>query len=231
MRKIPARKSRFASANLSSIGEAGQRSLARAGVGIAGLGGVGGIAFELLLRAGVGRLKISDSGFFEESNANRQSLWSLENDGQKKTACALAFASSIGSRCKISAFAEITRSSSSQFARGCAAIIDATDTQSSRMAIFSGCKKSGVPYIFASARDHRGMLTVFDGRDFPSEFSLSGAKKHLPCDHALGPVANAIGCIAAQQAINVALKKPLVLFPDILSIDAFSGKIAIVHEF
>lgn len=231
MRKIPAHGSRAAFANLSSIGEAGQRSLSRACIGIAGLGGVGGIALELLLRAGVGKLKISDSGFFEESNANRQSLWSLENDGQKKTACARAFASSIGSRCGISEFAEITRSNSSQFARGCAAVIDATDTPSSRTAVFSGCKKYCVPYIFASARGHCGMLSVFSGRDFPSELFISKAKKRLPCDHALGPVANAIGCIAAQQAMNVALEKPLVLFPDILSIDAFSGKIAIVHEF
>ncbi|MFA6489664.1 MAG: ThiF family adenylyltransferase [Candidatus Micrarchaeia archaeon] len=231
MQKTPACKSRLASANLSSIGPGGQRSLSRACVGIAGLGGVGGIAFELLLRAGIDRLKISDSGFFEESNANRQSLWSRENDGQKKTAAALAFASSIGSRCSISEFAEITRSNSSQFARGCAAVIDATDTPSSRMAVFSGCKKYGVPYIFASARGHCGMLSVFSGRDFPREFSISKAKKCLPCDHALGPVANAIGCIAAQQAMNAALKKPLVLFPNVLSIDAFSGKIAIVHEF
>ena len=194
-------------ANLSSIGKEGQRSLSRACIGIAGLGGVGGIAFELLARSGVGSLKIADAGFFEESNANRQSLWSRENDGARKTAAAVSFAESIGARCKITAYGGITVSNSAAFASCCAAVIDATDTAFSRRQVFSGCKKLGVPYIFASARAHRGMLTVFINRDFPPGFISGKSGSALPCDHALGPVANAIGCLAAQQAMAVLLRK------------------------
>jgi len=216
-------------ANLSSIGKEGQRSLSRACIGIAGLGGVGGIAFELLARSGIGRLKISDGGFFEESNANRQSLWSRENDGARKTAAAIAFAESIGSRCKIEASEEITGSNSAAFASRCLAVIDATDTAFSRRQVFSGCKKLGVPYVFASARAHRGMLTVFIDRDFPPGF-VQG-KGALPCDHALGPVANAIGCLAAQQAMNIVLSRPAIAFPRALSLDAFSQQAAVIHVF
>ena len=218
-------------ANLSSIGKEGQRSLSRACIGIAGLGGVGGVAFELLVRSGVGRLKIADGGFFEESNANRQSLWSRENDGKGKTAAAIAFAESVGSRCKIIAFGEITEANSAAFAKGCAAVIDATDTAFSRRQVFSGCKKLGVPYVFASARGHRGMLTVFINRGFPLGFMEGKEKNALPCDHALGPVANAIGCLAAQQAMNTVLSQPVISFPCALSLDAFSQQAAVIHKF
>jgi len=225
------RKNRRTAANLSSIGKGGQLALSRSCIGIAGLGGVGGVAFEMLVRAGVGTLKISDGGFFEESNANRQSLWSLENNARGKTDAALLFAASQGAVCRVLPFREITRANAEKFARGCAAVIDATDSRNSRSIVFSGCKKAAVPHIFASARGHGGMLTVFSGKNPSAHFLLRCAKKPLSCDHALGPVANAIGCLAAQQAINVILKKPLVGFPRVLSIDGFSSETATVHCF
>lgn len=224
---------RIFSANLPAVGKAGQRKLANSCVGVAGLGGVGGVAFELLVRTGIGRVKIADCGFFEESNANRQSLWSRENDGREKTKAAKEFAASVSRACKTIVFPGINSKNTFRFSSGCAAVIDATDTAGSRMAIWRGCKKAGVPYIFASARGTRGMLSVFSGKDFEKEFGLAGAsaRKPLPCDHALGPVANAIGCLAAQQAVNAVLGKPTIEFPRILSLDGFSGEMLKLHEF
>lgn len=223
---------RCISANLRSIGKKGQLALGKSCIGVAGLGGVGGIAFELLVRSGVGRLRISDSGFFEESNANRQSLWSRWADGRKKTQVALEFASGVNPGCRVSAFPNIATGNSPVFAKGCTAVIDATDSVSSRLAVWEGCKRTGVPYIFSSALGCRGMLTVFFGRDFAQEFGLSGKeKKHFPCDHALGPVANAIGCLSAQQALNIALGKPAITFPTVLSFDALSPSPFSLHRF
>ena len=221
------------SANISSIGKAGQLKLSRARVGIAGLGGVGGIAFQLLVRAGVGRLRIADGGFFEESNANRQLLWSREWDGRKKTDAAANFAKSANPTCKIDSSGDVSQSNSRRFASGCSAVIDATDRAHSRVAVWRGCKKPGIPYVFASARGSQGMFTIFRGQDFEKEFSLSQSRLSgfPPCDHALGPVANAIGCVAAQQALNVILGKPLVLFPRILSVDFLSEEPFSIHAF
>ncbi|MCX8197689.1 MAG: ThiF family adenylyltransferase [Candidatus Micrarchaeota archaeon] len=219
------RLSSITKANLSSIGKEGQEALLRSCIGVAGLGGVGGIAFQLLLRAGAGKMKISDCGFFEQSNANRQALWSIKNDGRSKVEAAMEFARGTNPGCKIEAFGKITKKNAGEFARGCDAIVDATDSLASRLAVFSGCEKQKVPYIFASARGSRGMLTVFLGKDFRKEVAAAfPARRGLPCDHALGPVANAIGCLAAQQAMNLVLGKPAILFPDILLLDAFSSR-------
>ncbi len=244
-------------ANVSTIGKIGQREIASSCVGVAGLGGVGGIAFELIVRAGVGRIKIADIGFFEESNANRQSLWSKASDGRKKTEVAEEFAASVNERCKISKFGEIKAANAVSFAKNCTAIIDATDRAHSRLAVWRGCKKAGVPYIFASALGARGMLSVFRGRkDFEKEFNIKrdakssffscgsqdAAESHgvgqrafshraAPCDHSLGPVANAMGCLAAQQAMNIILGKRAAEFPEIISIDAFSTRQVSLHSF
>ncbi|MEM2138049.1 MAG: ThiF family adenylyltransferase [Candidatus Anstonellaceae archaeon] len=222
-------------ANVSTLGEAGQRKLADACIGVAGLGGVGGIAFELLVRAGVGEIKIADSGFFEESNANRQSLWSRENDGRKKTDVAQEFSRSMGGKSRVLPFGEISAKNAASFASGCLAVIDATDRPHSRLAVWLGCKKSNTRYIFASALGEKGMLTVFNPKkhDFEREFGLKGRRTNpfLACDHSLGPVANLAGCLAAQQAMNIALFKPAVLFPSVISIDAFSKQPFTQHEF
>lgn len=220
-------------ANLSTIGKDGQRKLRCATIGIAGLGGVGGIAFQLLVRAGIGALRISDSGFFEESNANRQALWTRETDGRKKTDVAMEFARSINPKCRVLEFPDMAAGSSYAFAAGCSSVIDATDRAHSRLAVFSGCKKAGVPCIFASALGSRGMLTVFIGKDMPSELGMGGRRSpnFMACDHSLGPVANLVGCLSAQQALNIALKKPPVVFPSVVSVDAFSKNPLALHRF
>ncbi len=220
-------------ANESSIGKAGQRKLESACLGVAGLGGVGGIAFELLVRAGVGRIRAADAGFFEESNANRQSLWTKKTDGMGKADAAAQFAAEVNPRCKIKKFGEIKSANSFEFASGCSSVIDATDRAHSRLAVWSGCCKAGVPCVFASALGTKGMLTVFAGRDFEKEFGIKGrsAPGFLSCDHSLGPVANAIGCLAAQQAISIILGRPAVFFPKVAFIDAFSDEPVRMGEF
>lgn len=227
-------KSRCTIANQSTIGASGQRKLAAATVGIAGLGGVGGIAFQLLVRAGVGSLRISDSGFFEESNANRQALWTRSADGRKKTEVAEEFAAGVSPPCKVKSFPDISMASPQGFASGCAAVIDATDRVQSRLAVWRMCSKERVPYAFASALGAMGMLTVFSGkRNFEKEFGLGNRKysDYLTCDHSLGPVANLVGCLAAQQALNIILEKPAIVFPSIASIDAFSKEQVRIHRF
>lgn len=51
---------------------------------IAGLGGVGGYAVEILSRAGIGNLTIVDQDVIQPSNINRQLIATHSNIGQKK---------------------------------------------------------------------------------------------------------------------------------------------------
>src|SRR3989304_1216873 len=57
------------------LGEAGQRRLARAGAVVGGCGALGTFAANILVRAGVGKVRIVDRDFVETTNLQRQVLF------------------------------------------------------------------------------------------------------------------------------------------------------------
>lgn len=66
------------------FGEERQRELMRCHVLIVGLGGVGGMAAELIARAGIGRLTIVDADIVQPSNINRQLVATADSIGRPK---------------------------------------------------------------------------------------------------------------------------------------------------
>ena len=57
------------------IGETGQEKLLKASAVLIGCGALGTVAANLLVRAGLGRLRIIDRDFVETSNLQRQTLF------------------------------------------------------------------------------------------------------------------------------------------------------------
>jgi len=69
--------------NIGIFTESEQEQLKNSTIGVAGVGGVGGLLVERLIRLGVGNIKITDLGTFDQSNLNRQygsSMLTLERD-------------------------------------------------------------------------------------------------------------------------------------------------------
>lgn len=67
------------------LGEEGVRRLASARVLVAGVGGVGGYAAEILARTGVGHLTLADADTVSVSNLNRQLIALIPDIGRSKT--------------------------------------------------------------------------------------------------------------------------------------------------
>ena len=59
----------------AGIGEAGQERLLQSSAVLVGCGALGTVVANLLVRAGVGRLRIIDRDFVEPSNLQRQTLF------------------------------------------------------------------------------------------------------------------------------------------------------------
>ncbi len=68
---------------------------------IVGLGGVGGIALEVLARSGICNFVLVDYDVIEKSNLNRQILTTLDNIGKFKTEAAKERLSLINKNCKL----------------------------------------------------------------------------------------------------------------------------------
>src|SRR5919107_3766244 len=71
------------------IGEEGQRRVRAARVLVVGCGALGTAQAEMLARAGVGRLRIVDRDFVEESNLQRQTMFT-ERDARERLPKAVA---------------------------------------------------------------------------------------------------------------------------------------------
>ena len=83
------------------IGPGGVERLRGASVVLCGVGAVGGYAFEGLVRAGVGRIRVVDKDAFSESNMNRQILATLDTIGMEKTEAARRRALSINPEIRV----------------------------------------------------------------------------------------------------------------------------------
>lgn len=67
------------------IGSLGINLLQEAHVVVVGLGGVGGMSAEVLVRSGIGKMTIIDFDTVEITNLNRQIITNSNNIGQKRS--------------------------------------------------------------------------------------------------------------------------------------------------
>lgn len=139
------------------IGEAACEALSRARVVVAGLGGVGGAAFEALARVGVGHILACDCDVFEASNLNRQILCTLGALGRLKCEVARERAAQINPALEVTAFVERISPDnvSGLFDFKPDYIIDAVDSVSAKLAIIEGCAERGVRVISCMGTGNR----------------------------------------------------------------------------
>ena len=218
--------------NIGAISKPQQQKLSNARVCIAGLGGIGGIAFELLVRSGVGKLRVADWDFFEETNLNRQALADSETLGKNKAKVAAVFAKKINPKAKIESFpAAINEKNANAFVQGATVVVDCTDNAYARVCIARACRKSKIPYVFCSALGTYGMCSVFfGGAGFEKTMKLPSAGKkkidgkllgkYQSCGSILGVVSNTVGALGAMQALKLIVGWPAVRAPDFLVVDA-----------
>lgn len=161
------------SRNIGIFTEAEQDKLRMSTVAIAGVGGVGGLAAERLIRLGVGRMKITDPGDYEESNLNRQFGSSMRNIGKKKIKAVFSQIKEINPQAQI--FRSITGIQSKQdvdiFMDSCDFIIDAMDHGMFKQSILlqRAARKKGIHYLFTSAIGFGALAVVFDPKGLTLE--------------------------------------------------------------
>jgi molybdopterin/thiamine biosynthesis adenylyltransferase len=154
------------SRNIGLFTEAEQDMLRKSTIAIAGVGGVGGLAAERLIRLGVGRLKITDPGDWEESNLNRQFGSSMLNLGQNKAEVVFTQIKDINPQAQIfrSNNGITNENDANLFADGCDFIIDAMDHGLFKQSILlqRAARYRGIHYLFTAAIGFGAISVVFD---------------------------------------------------------------------
>src|SRR5277367_1344162 len=120
----------------SGIGAAGQENLLAASAVLVGCGALGTVVASLLVRAGLGRLRIVDRDFVEASNLQRQTLFeeSDARDALPKAAAAERRLRSINSGVSVEGMvADVTPGNAHELLSGFPLILDGTDNFETRL--------------------------------------------------------------------------------------------------
>lgn len=188
-----------------------QSLLKKTPIAIVGLGGVGGFALENLLRMGAENLILFDHDRFELSNFNRQILSNDSNLDSLKINAGKKRAKEINANAKVKCYKKFRHTKEK-------VIIDATDNLLSRIKLSKFARSNKIPYIFASANDTRGIVTVFKNYSFEKAFQVAKKNPSI-CSSVICPAASLSGSIAAMQVLNLLIKKPVILAPKALFFD------------
>ena len=169
------------------VGDDGCEKLKNARVAVIGLGGVGGAAFEALVRAGVGHLFAMDRDVFDETNLNRQLLATRDTVGREKAQIAAQRALSIDPNVDVHAcvetFCEQTQQLLLDFEPDY--VVDAIDMVSAKLLLIGLCRQNGIPLI-----------------------SSMGTGNRLTASFAIGTIGDTAGCgCALARVMRRELKK------------------------
>src|ERR1700686_4471045 len=236
----------------SEIGEAGQQRLLDSSAVLVGCGALGTALANLLVRAGVGKLRIVDRDFVEPSNLQRQTLFE-ESDAREalpKAVAAERRLRAINSDAAVEGIvADLGPKNADELLRDFPLILDGTDNFETRFLLNDAAIHLDVPWIYAAVVASYGVtLTVRPGQTACLACALeSGAPSGSPtgnnegaqaadasatagaedpCDTVgvLGAAAGVIASIEAAEAIKLLLGKTESAGGRLVSFDVWSGR-------
>jgi len=218
----------------AAIGEDGQRRLLASSVVIVGCGAIGAAAAGLLVRAGVGRVRILDRDFVEPSNLQRQTLFD-EADALAalpKAAAAERKLRAVNSSISIEGLvADLSSQNAAELLSGFDLILDGTDNFETRLLINDFAVSSRRPWIYAAAVASYGLTLTIRPGSTPCLACLldscpNGHGIDATCDTVgvLGPVVSLVASLEVAEALKLLSGHPEALHHRLLSCDVWTGR-------
>jgi adenylyltransferase/sulfurtransferase len=194
------------------IGPEGQARLAASRVVVAGCGALGTVQADLLCRAGVGHLRIIDRDFIEESNLQRQSLFSEQDlaDNLPKAVAAQRRLQAVNSSVQVEGIvADLNHRTIEALVGQPDCILDATDNFEARYLVNDYALKFSIPWIYGAAVSSYGMTMTILPRQTPClrcVFETMPPPGSAPtCDTVgvLAPLVNVIASLQVSEALKI----------------------------
>jgi molybdopterin/thiamine biosynthesis adenylyltransferase len=219
----------------SGIGEAGQESLLRSSAVLVGCGALGSSAASLLVRSGMGRLRILDRDFVEPSNLHRQCLFEEADaaDGLPKAVAAARHLRAMNSDVAIDpVIADLTPGNARELLSGFDLILDGTDNFETRLLVNDFAVWSGSPWIYAAVLGSYGLtMTVQPGVTgclacLKESEDAAATTQEETCDNAgvLNAVVGVIASLQVAEGLKILSGHPEALHRNLISFDVWSGR-------
>lgn len=194
------------------IGRTGQQRLLSSRVAIVGMGALGTVLANHMVRAGVGFVRLIDRDFVEPSNLQRQMLYD-EDDARQHLPKAIAAYEKlrrINSEVTIEPIvADLTPFNAEQHLSDVDLVLDATDNFQVRYLINDVCVKHGIPWVYGGAVSAKGMFTAIRPGVTPCLrclFPEAPRPGDAPtCDTAgvIGPIIHIVASYQATEAFKL----------------------------
>lgn len=193
------------------IGNKGQKKLLNSRACVVGMGALGTVIANHLVRSGVGFVRFIDRDLVEFSNLQRQTLYNEEDAAEHlpKVIAAKNKLIKINSSVEIDAvIADLNLDNAEDLLTGFDVIIDGTDNFLTRYLINDVAVKHKIPWVHGAAVSSRGMFSVIIPGKTPCYRCLF---PNVPlglgdtCDTVgvLSPLTNIIGSFEAMEAIKI----------------------------
>jgi molybdopterin-synthase adenylyltransferase len=178
---------------------------------VVGCGALGTVQASLLVRAGIGTIRLIDRDYVEENNLQRQLLYT-ESDarlGLPKAEAARRHLREANSEVRIEAhIADLNPENAGDLLSGAGAILDGTDNFEARFLINDYSVREGIPWIYGAAVGSYGIAMPIlpgDSACFRCVYPEPPAGAQPTCETAgvLGPVTSLIGSIQTMEAIKI----------------------------
>jgi molybdopterin-synthase adenylyltransferase len=209
------------------IGEAGQRRLLAARVTLCGCGALGTVLANLLVRAGVGHLRLVDRDFIETSNLQRQVLFDEKDvvDNIPKAVAAARKLQAINSTVNVEPIVtDIDRTNILDLINDADLILDGSDNFEVRYLINDAAVKLAKPWVYGGCVGSHGQtMTIVPGTTpcLRCVFEAApGPGEAGTCETAgvLGSIVSVIASFQATEALKLltgrhdALNRELIYF-------------------
>ena len=193
------------------IGEEGQEKLLSSKAVIVGMGALGTIIANHLVRSGVGHVRLIDRDLVELSNLQRQSLYDEDDAGGNipKVIAAEKKLRKINSTVSVEAIiADLNLDNAEDLLGGFDVIVDGTDNFSTRYLINDVAVKHQIPWVYGGGVSSRGMFAVIVPEKTPCYRCLfpevpAGLGETCDTIGVLSPLTDIIGSFQAVEAIKL----------------------------
>ncbi|MCS6783950.1 MAG: molybdopterin-synthase adenylyltransferase MoeB [Candidatus Caldarchaeum sp.] len=204
---------------IPEVGMAGQKKLKGARVLVVGTGGLGSPISLYLAAAGVGHIGLVDFDVVDESNLQRQVLYTTRDVKRPKLQAAAERLTALNPYIEVETYeTRLTSENALDIIKNYDIVVDGTDNFPTRYLVNDACVLLGKPNVYGSIFRFDGQVSVFDARKGPCYRCLypepppPGLVPSCAEGGVLGVLPGVVGALQAMETIKliVGIGDPLV---------------------
>ena len=223
---------------IPEFGIGGQQKLKAAKVLVVGAGGLGSPLLLYLAAAGIGTLGIIDFDRVDESNLQRQIIYTTADVGKSKARMAGERVKALNPFCQVNIYEmQLERANALAIIGEYDVVADASDNFATRYLVNDACVLSGKPLVFGSIYRFEGQVSVFNAQGANKErsphyrdlFPVPGDAPNCAESGVIGILPGIIGSLQANEVVKIITGLGEILAGKLMVLDALHNETRVIR--